>query len=424
MMDFNAEFSALSQILLEQKKYRDAIFKVNMEEKLSINSKKRLLDNVLGILRHYFTLSFEALSLLPYKKESDENILAIILLYHLRYIKKASDEEIKSCYLKSFADLRLIGDQNNDFEILKKASLNKFVIPEKLKESPIIYNSLLLEMPSFLLKTISNEFSPQIALQSSIYLHKRPTFFYASKGKEPKVEGSELITVPINDNEVIYKTDTPISLSSIHQKDLYPIGYLEALAYSELPIPYVEPHVMLIGLSDGFDMVPIGLRINECYQNELACIFPGCVSFRSGNDAKYHYKLKNVSIQNCSFSLAKTYFETEKYDDVICYGSDLKIGLARKNPARLPTLKESLIEESIERQINELNESSLFVKKGGYLLFINHSIIKEETYDLINSFLNKHNDFILIKKEIIFPNQLDNDAGFYALLKKKGGKHE
>ena len=90
MADYIPELYALISILSEQKTYGEALFKVNQEEQLSQAGKKKFSENVLGVLRHYFCLSFECLDLLPYAKDSEEHILSLIPLLNFVIIRIAT----------------------------------------------------------------------------------------------------------------------------------------------------------------------------------------------------------------------------------------------------------------------------------------------------------------------------------------------
>ena len=74
--------------------------------------------------------------------------------------------------------------------------------------------------------------------------------------------------------------------------------------------------------------------------------------------------------------------------------------------------------------IKDLLESSYFVKEGGHLLFINHSLDQEETKQVIHTFLNQRKDYVLVKDRIVYPGEKDSDGGYFALLERKKKAHD
>lgn len=414
MTDYTPEYLALKEILFQQKKYRETIFKINMEEKLSQCGKKQMSENVLGVLRHYFCLSFECQNLLRYKKGSEEFVLALILLFELRYHSAADKNDMYRSYHDAFLKNRLFGEPKEDFQILLKASETAFVIPKTLQSNPYAYNSLSLEMPSFLLSMMSKEFSPKCAFEVSRFLHKKPSYFYVSPDKD--IEGTEKVELSSMN---LYRVGKPFSISEIKEKKIYPCGYVQMKAYSQLYIPRLTPKVLMTNLESGFQMIPIAKRVMESYDSELTAVFFDSLSYRSGEDVKHIFGLEKTKTVLSSITMMKTYVSYDKFDAVIHFGRDCKIGLARKEPSVLPSLDESLIQKSKERQLCDLLENSLYVKEGGSLLFINNSLDKAETKEVISAFLSQKKNFLLIEERMIFPNETNCDGGYYAILKRR-----
>ena len=428
MFDYIPELLALTEIMLEQKNYREALFKASMEEKLSSRGKKRLQEIVYGVLRHYFNLSFECLNLLPYGKDSEEHLLALIALFELRYHKETPVEEIKRAYYDAFLKERLLGDKEDNFKALENASLTPFKIPSEVKEAPFVYNSLVLELPDFLLRRFAKDFSPKVALSIAAYLHKRPLQFYApiyDEEKQAKLLASDdFENISFEDNSFLYRGNKVLSLKECLAKGIYPITYTESLAYSRLNVPQIKPKILLTGVLDGAQILPLTLRTLDLYESEVSAAFANPISYRSGADMMKKYQLKNAKLINCNINMIKTYRSFDQYDVVVSMGNDLQIGMARKNPAILPSLKEKSFLKSKNRQVADLLEVSSFVKPGGQLLFINHALDKEETSEVIAKFLSQRKEFHIVEKEIVFPSRMDSDGGFYAILERKTNNHD
>lgn len=422
MVDYTPEFLALQQVLFGHKSTRVALFRVYMEEKLSETGKKQTSKIVLGVLQRYFSLSFECLNLLPYKQDSEEFLPPLILLYILRFYKQQDEKEILRCYLDTISSNRLLNEGKKDFTILSKAAEKPFLIPDEVKKNPYYYNSLTLEMPEFLLKRMSADFSPKAAFQVALSLKKKPTYFYFSK--DEKEEGEEMKKVSLSFPLDCYRSSKKFSAQEVKEKKLIPSSYIEALSFSHLYVPSLMPKVLITGGQDGFEMLPLAFMVEECYDSQLDAVYQTETSYRAALDKKNAFRLKKIAVLQSDMKLLKTYLSYDGYDDVVYFGSDCKIGCARQKIGILPALKEEMLIKSKERQVEELLENARFVKEGGSLLFVNNGLEKVETQEVIDAFLSRRKDFIAMETRMVFPFEMDCDGGYYAILKRRVTKHD
>ena len=77
------------------------------------------------------------------------------------------------------------------------------------------------------------------------------------------------------------------------------------------------------------------------------------------------------------------------------------------------------LDELIANQAKALNEASVQVEDGGYLLYLVDTISKKENNGIINEFLKEHPDFTLIKDKLYFPYKKYGGSYFFAVLKKE-----
>lgn len=124
--------------------------------------------------------------------------------------------------------------------------------------------------------------------------------------------------------------------------------------------------------------------------------------------------LKDSSIFN------EKYFE--KFDKILLDVPCLGIGVIKRKPDIKWKRKYNDIEEITNIQEKILNNCSKYLKKGGQLVYSTCSILKEENEDIINKFLEKNNDFVVmpidIKKNIIIEKNI-NEKGYIKLLPDK-----
>jgi len=81
--------------------------------------------------------------------------------------------------------------------------------------------------------------------------------------------------------------------------------------------------------------------------------------------------------------------------DAPCTGS----GTVRRNPDLKLRLTEAAVEKMVHAQSEILAQYAPFVKSGGTVVYATCSIFKEENEQVIEAFLDKHQEFRLVKPE-------------------------
>jgi NOL1/NOP2/sun family putative RNA methylase len=117
--------------------------------------------------------------------------------------------------------------------------------------------------------------------------------------------------------------------------------------------------------------------------------------------------------------------------DAPCSGE----GMFRKDPNSVAQWSQNHVEMCSVRQKHILESVYSLLKPGGVIVYSTCTFSREENEDVIKNFLNKHQDFKLIKhhnftffnEEItkgigvkLFPHEIEGDGHFIALLKKEG----
>lgn len=100
--------------------------------------------------------------------------------------------------------------------------------------------------------------------------------------------------------------------------------------------------------------------------------------------------------------------------DVPCSG----IGVLRRNPDDKWKLSTDRIGELVQIQQRILQEYSSMLKPGGVLVYATCSILPSENDKQIDAFLKNHSNFVLEKKQTIYPSE-GGDGYFMARLLKK-----
>jgi 16S rRNA (cytosine967-C5)-methyltransferase len=127
----------------------------------------------------------------------------------------------------------------------------------------------------------------------------------------------------------------------------------------------------------------------------------------------------------------KSYFDVVVVD-APCSG----LGTIRRNPGMKWTVTEQTIRELSEKQKTILNEASILVKDGGRLVYATCTILKEENEEVVECFLQTHQEFQITKpseqinrlninsastqKYIkMLPHVLGTDGFFFAVMEKR-----
>ena len=126
-------------------------------------------------------------------------------------------------------------------------------------------------------------------------------------------------------------------------------------------------------------------------------------------------KRLGIDIINTQVKDASIYDEKikEKYDKILLDVPCLGIGVIKRKPDIKWQRKIEDIDEITRIQKIILEQCSKYLKQGGYLVYSTCSILKEENEDVILEFLNKNNDFEIVKNGEFNIKPDEKKDGFY-----------
>lgn len=101
--------------------------------------------------------------------------------------------------------------------------------------------------------------------------------------------------------------------------------------------------------------------------------------------------------------------------DAPCSG----LGVLRRNPDSKWKLQPEFIENIKKTQSEIIDQYASMVKKGGKLVYATCSILPSENQHQVQQFLNNHQDFTLVKDNIVLPSKSGYDGFYMALLERK-----
>ncbi|MGF6375450.1 16S rRNA (cytosine967-C5)-methyltransferase [Clostridiales Family XIII bacterium PM5-7] len=109
----------------------------------------------------------------------------------------------------------------------------------------------------------------------------------------------------------------------------------------------------------------------------------------------------------------------ETADRVIVDAPCSGLGVIRRKPEIKYRELEDNGRELGEKQLEMLELSSKYVKKGGFLLYSTCTINKIENTDVVSNFLGNHNEYELVKSRQLLPGIDETDGFFICKMRKK-----
>ena len=401
---------SLKLIIQNKTPFLNAVNSTSLLFSLNDKNKSELKKELISILKNYQKLSYEATYLFPtFSYISDEILLVIITIKYLR--DKLDIKKVQSNFNSTISSCRLSPELKDKFnEIVNRTKL-PFELENNVKNDPVLYNSIMLELPKFLFEKLLLEYSYKDILELSKKLQNNKQFYFLKNlySKHDKVD----LYSEKTDNFEIYKTNNfADAKNDLSKNNIYPITRLEINLLPKINNLNVLPSILISGknttsLANYFDM----------NFDKLNPKITRVVDSNNDNE-KEQIELKHTSILPSSFDLLKTYLVNSSYDLVIYKGDDISIGKSSIYPNILPTLSEIDFKQSSNIQLEKLITISNFISKSGLLVFYNYSITKEENINIINSFLSKNNNFEVVESYKEFNDETDF-VGYYCILKRK-----
>lgn len=420
MNDFNAELTALKRILSSKKTYRETVFNIFVQEKLSAKDFKELKLITYSILRRYFSLSYEASSLFPeIRKDDDEFYFILLLLFYLRYDLKTDKIILREKFLNTFNSFRLYGDFNYIYDKVAKKTERNFTIPENLKDKPYTYNSLVLEVPEFLLKKIVDFYGAKKASEILKHIHDIPRLYCAiNKNKTNITLNYEKEHLSYADIYQIPK-DHDLKKDPLYQEGkIYTIDYLKALAIKDVFIKPLSFKALLLNQRTPYLSAYLEEIIKDHEEKEITAHYLSSARYRMALDLKEKFNCQISSPLLSSLPLVKTFVKEDYYDLVFLQARDTNLGKAGSRIDIIANLNEKDIYNHSLSEKSDLLAASDFVKLGGDLVYLTFSLLQEETFAIKDDFLKMRKNFAFVKDNFLFPKDKNTESGYYAIFRR------
>ena len=200
----------------------------------------------------------------------------------------------------------------------------------------------------------------------------------------------------------------------------------------EKHLAYQIPVALKEMLDDGDIDLLRGLAIYAEYPNEiieeLTSRFENIsnVEFMAGT---YHAFINTKNALNKNSVTGINLYEAKASSIITCISKPVHTFIVMPDSSRLNLLQVlpdyflrfdiAKLDELIASQSLALQEASLQVEDGGYLLYLVDTISKKETTGVINNFVKDHPDFVILKDKMYFPYKKYGGSYYFAILKKE-----
>lgn len=106
----------------------------------------------------------------------------------------------------------------------------------------------------------------------------------------------------------------------------------------------------------------------------------------------------------------------EKADIVFVDAPCTGLGTMRHHPSLRWTMQADSLAEFTRRQREIIERQYRWVKKGGKLIYVTCSLLKEENEAIVESFVQAHPEFKIVKQERLFPVHQGGDGFFFCQM--------
>ena len=186
-------------------------------------------------------------------------------------------------------------------------------------------------------------------------------------------------------------------------------------------IPGVVFHGKVEALSaaagSAYSMIPVDNATGNFVKVEQRV--PVRIALDKDNDPKQVALLRaGLNVETKVNDATKVSFEEESFDRILCDVPCSGLGDLSHKPEIRYHLKPENIDEIIHTQKKILEVSSLYLKKGGILVYSTCTLNKKENSGQIKNFLKEHPEFTCVEERTVFPFEEHYDGFYIAKLTK------
>lgn len=434
MKDRTPVLYALKKVAYDKAEFHVAIEKTEQFYNLSKDDKKALFIDVHGVLKHQYILKLEIDTIFPeFAMNDDSSMLLSIALFEMRRAK--SEEERTNILNEIVETFKERGISLNDENIKKLIDESKirFVIPDKYKENPFVYNSFVFNTPSWVIEQYVKSFGNDKALEILKSNLTSPNIFLSVNTRKSSIDEYK------NDDrfECISSINTgyehggslmmrKLSRASSVEEVVDGKLFAQDLSYSKAldALPLMQYYKAIhIGAKTGTTSSSLADRLSNLDGSVIVPI----EDEKNLARAKGMYKrlgLTNVQAYKSSLEMIKVDQTFDSFDIAVVTPKSTHLGQMRRRPDVSALFSIDQLQYLNKTQLNMLTEASYFPRVGGLVEYIVPSCLRQEGPDIIEKFINDSknvNKYKLVTQKTILPitdenNKYASDGLYFAIL--------
>ena len=375
---------------------------------------RSIVSAVVGCsLRHFIVM--ERLFKDAYPELESEGLIALIVAFsNALFIKKINQDDCNA-----LAQSFLKEDDEPFAQFLAPYLEGKKLVPEEIEVGSFDFLSYRYNTPLSVIKMWNKQFG-QITTSRILRANSKPgpvvlrinNVKISDEDFFAQYQEFESTDIP---GIALFKGEGKVKNSPVFEKQLaaqLTPAFKEMLDEGDVDLlrgfaVYAEyPNDLLIELSSRFESI-----------NNVEFVAGTYSAFINTKNSLNKYGIKGMNVYEAGVSSIITCISKPVHTFLVMPDSS-RLNLLQVLPDYFLRFDIEKLDELIANQGKALNEASVQVEDGGYLLYLVDTISKKETSGVVNAFLKEHSDFVLVRDKQYFPYKKYGGSYYFAVLKK------
>ncbi|MDY2575499.1 MAG: hypothetical protein SOW55_05995 [Bacilli bacterium] len=376
-------------------------------------------DALKASVNRYYFLAWEVKRYLKGVTLDETTIDYLVLsLSFYRYARNINFVEIEKMLLESLEQNKIEIDKELVSNMLKELKDNITFLPEVFNDNFIKKISLNYSYPEWIVSMMRKHFGTRNTFKSIVSSRKAfPISLCANELLVDEITNPDFEKTSTTDTSYLY-----VGKKKLYEEELFINRKVFVLDQStqrvieDLKIIQGEK-ILLIGNFDPSFMIKTCIGISDLGKVRAACFDYG--HYLNVKNVLSKFKFRSFEAFESPLNLLCTFVQSDN-NRVIVMPENSELGLVRKKPEVLLSLKKEDLDSLLEREYQTLKEASKYVTNDGELDYIVPTLNKKESYLLVRKFLSENPKFGMIEEEMIFPYQYNGEGIYFARLRKLG----
>jgi len=410
---------------LQKIKNGTTTFQLLMNKGLKDFSEKELFlikDSLKSIINKYHFLLWEQSKIIQIDNEELKDYF-ICALGQYHYVKDINESDILEAFKEDISNFKTNLTINELYNAIRGLCGSIYKMSEK--DNSIIVKRLAINYayPEWVIKLMSKHFGIKhtyravAASRKNININLNYNRFLTNKEKVINSDSNNFEKGQLAEGSINYKGKKKvIDLELFRKNQVFVESEAMQMLVEKLSL---EPGDESLLISEEQNAAAIDMAMHIRDVGVVHACTNNVVDTTTIKNMAYRFKLNSIDVFQSGIDTLLTHVGKESCDKVLYVANSTNLGLVRRRPAVLLTLKRDSLDQIINDQKQGLEEVSTLVKENGTLIYSVFTYNKKESTLIIEEFLNKHENFELVEEKQIFADEIPCDGFYYAILKKK-----